>query len=470
VAETDNKVKDRVLNSIGTKMEKQQHLKSVLLCLVFLFFSLLIPDVGVKQLPAQEPQTLTLAQAIQIALQENISLKQFYNVLVSDRIDIKQSEYNFLPNLNASISGSKNYPKQGISSESVNGSVNSNLNIFNGFYDVARLNITRLGWASDTASYSWNRQSIIYSTVSQFIQVVLDSEFIRIAMDNLSTQQDQLKQIEAFEKVGNRSKVDVYQQMSDMKQSELQLLQAEQNYQVNRYGLLQILGKSAEVNIHFQSLPVDTLNSIFANQAPETNLAEVRETREDVLAQKYQIEAAHYQIRAAQSGYWPTLSLSAGAGSNYRSGIDGLDFSDQFFNDNPYFGLSLSFSMPLFDRFATCNNVQQAEIQLSTQQLNFRNLDLQISSQVQQSLLDYSTAVKQREVAHAQYEYASEALKISEERFRVGSSTYIELSQVRTNFYNAAYQRVSADYNLLLNYISIHYFSGNIDAAISIFN
>ena len=126
--------------------------------------------------------------------------------------------------------------------------------------------------------------------------------------------------------------------------------------------------------------------------------------------------------------------------------------------------------MPLFDRFATCNNVQQAEIQLSTQQLNFRNLDLQISSQVQQSLLDYSTAVKQREVAHAQYEYASEALKISEERFRVGSSTYIELSQVRTNFYNAAYQRVSADYNLLLNYISIHYFSGNIDAAISIFN
>ena len=451
-------------------MEKHRNAKTISLYSMLIFGILILTSIELNSAFAQEPRTLTLAQAIQMALQENISLKQFSNVVAADRIDIKQAQYNFLPNLNASLSGSKNYPKNGSSSESVNGSVNSNVNIFNGFYDVARLNASKLGWASDTASYTWNRQSIIYGTVSQFIQVVLDSEFIRIAMDNLSTQQDQLKQIQAFEKVGNLSKVDVYQQMSDLKQVELQLLQAEQNYQVSRYGLLQILGKPANVDIHFQSLPIDKLNSLFSIQPPEVNLADILGTRQDVLSQRYQIQAAKYQIRAAQSGYWPTLSLSAGAGSNYGSSFSDLGFSNQFFDENPYFGLSLSFSMPLFDRFATRNSVQQAQIQLSNQQLDLQNLDLQISSQVQQAVLGYQTAVKQREAAHAQYEYAREALKISEERFRVGSTTYIELSQVRTNFYNAAYQRVSADYNLLLNYIAIHYYSGNIDSATSIFN
>jgi len=463
-AKTDTNLLNTIKAMRRMKMKMYRNVKMIFIFCMVMFGAFSLTKSEANSLFAQETQTLTLGQAIQMALQENISIKQFSNVVAADQIDIKQAQYN------ASISGSKNYPKKGSSSESVSGSVNSNLNIFNGFYNVAQLNATKLGWASDTANYSWNRQSIIYGTVSQFIQVVLDSEFIRIATDNLSTQQDQLKQIEAFQKVGNRSKVDVYQQMSDLKQSELQLLQAERNYQVSRYSLLQILGKPADVNIHFQSLPIDQLNALLSNQPPEVQLTGILNSREDVLSQKYQIQAAKYQIRAARSGYWPTLSLSAGAGSNYSSGFPDLGFSNQFFDENPYFGLSLSFSMPLFDRFSTRNSVQQAQIQLSNQQLNLQNLDLQISSQVQQALLDYQTAVKQREAAHAQYDYASEALKISEERFRVGSSTYIELSQVRTNYYNAAYQRVNADYNLLLNYIAIHYYSGNIDSATSIFN
>ncbi len=419
---------------------------------------------------AQETPALTLTQAIQLAMEGNISLKKLSNVVYADRIGVKQAEANFLPNLTASVSASSNYPKTGTGGKSVSGSLNSGINLFNGFYDVARLDIAKYGWASDTASYSWNRQSIVYGTVSQFIQVVLDSEFIRIAKDNLKVQQDQLRQIEEFAKVGNRSKVDVYQQQTDLKQSELQLLQAQRNYAVSRYNLLQILGKQADSPLQFKSLPIDTLLAQFSGQSPEISPREALAERLDAVAQEYQVQAAQSQIRAAQSGYWPTISLSASAGSNYSSGFAGLGFSDQFLDENPDLRVGLSFSLPIFDRFATKYGVEQSKIQLANQQLNLLDLNLQIGSQVQQAVLDYNTAVKQRESAHAQYEYAREALKISEERFRVGSSTYIELSQVRANYFNAAYQKASADYNLLLNYVAVHYYGGTIGEAISIFS
>ncbi len=419
---------------------------------------------------ARESENITMAQAIQMALEGNISLQQFLNVVYSDQINVKQSKANFLPNLGANFSASKNYPKTGNTGESFTGSITSNLNLFNGFYDVAHLKISRMNLASDTADYAWNRQTIVFGTVSQFMQVVLDSEFIRIATDNLQTQQDQLKQIEAFMKAGNRSRADVYQQLADMKQSELQLIQAQRDYAVSRLDLLQILGKPAEAGLQFQTLLVDSLILGFVNKSPEIITSDVIEARMDALSQKYQIQAARYQIQAARSDYWPSLSFSVGSGSGYRSGIPGLDFSDQFIDENPYIGIGLSFSLPLFDRFSTKFSVQQARLQLSTQQLTLQNLQLQIGSQIKQALLDYQTALKQREVAHAQYEYSSEALKISEERFRVGSATYIELSQVRANYYNAAYQKISADYNLLLRYMTIHYYGGTVDAAISIFN
>ena len=419
---------------------------------------------------AQETRTIAITEAIRMALKNNIGLRQASNQVVAGEVAVKQSKADFLPNLSAGFSASRNYPRRSGGSESMSGSISSSLNLFDGWNNVARLNSAKLGWASDTADYSWNRQSIIFETVSQFMQTVLDSEFIRIEMDNLEAQQQQLKQIEEFQKAGNRSKVDVYQQLADLKQSELQLLQAQRDYEVNRLNLLRTLGQPVESNIQLRSLAVQNLIARIVHQSPQVTAKEALDHRDDALATQFQILQSQQQVRAARSGYWPSLSLSTGLSSNYSSTTPGLGLSDQLFNENPNMRVGLSLSIPLFDRLTTKYNTEQAQIQLSNQRLNLQDLELQIGSQVQQALLDYQTAVKKSEAAHAQYEYAGEAQKISEERYRVGATTYIELSLTRANHSDAAYQMVSADYNLVLQYIALHYYGGDIDSGLAIFN
>ncbi|MGD9899764.1 MAG: TolC family protein [Calditrichaceae bacterium] len=417
-------------------------------------------------------KTLGLNEAIQLALKQNISLRINSNSVSGAGIDVKQSRMEFFPNLSASLSSSKNYPKTGDENESVNASVSSSLNLFNGFYDISRFNKAGLDLAAVEAGYDRSRESVVFETISRFIQVVLNNEFIGIEKNNLGAQMNQLKQIEEFQKVGNRSMADVYQQLADIKQSELNVLNAASEYEVSRNLLSRTLGYQMADDIKFIAPDIDLITQKIISSGPDddTFLIKVNTRRFDLQAQQLNVKSGTEQIRAAKSGYWPSVSLTASAGSNYSGSVPGYSFSDQLFDENPYVRLGISVSVPLFDRFYTKYNVQQAGIQLSTQKMILEDLELEIGNEIRQAMFDYKTALKQKELAQAKKEFASEALKISEERYRVGSSTYVEMSQVRANYVTAAYQKVSADYNLLLKYAAVYYFGGNIEEVITMFN
>ncbi|MGD9489577.1 MAG: TolC family protein [Calditrichaceae bacterium] len=438
-------------------------------CLWLLFVLFFLPRFSTAD---DSEKQLRLGEAIQLALEQNISLRISSNSVSGAKIDVNQSRMEFLPNVSASLSSSKDFPKTGNENESVNASVSSGLNLFNGFYDISRLNKAGLDLAAEEAGYNRSRESVVFETISRFVQVVLNNEFIGIEKNNLEAQMIQLKQIEEFRKAGNRSKADVYQQLADIKQNELNVLNAASEYEVSRNLLSRTLGIQLNDDMKFLAPEIDLITQKITSSGPdqETFQMEVNSRRFDLRAQQLNIESGTEQIRAAKSGYWPSVSLTASAGSNYSGSVQGYSFSDQLFDENPYVRLGLSVSVPLFDRFYTKYNVQQANIQLSTQKMMLEDLKLEINNEIRQAMFDYKSALKQKELAQARKEYALEALKISEERYRVGSSTYVEMSQVRASYVTAAYQKVSADYNLLLKYAAVYYYGGNIDEVITLFN
>ena len=159
---------------------------------------------------------------------------------------------------------------------------------------------------------------------------------------------------------------------------------------------------------------------------PDDAAGEAMASRADLAAQRLQVEAAKKQITASRAGYWPTLSLSAGAGTSYRN-PGSYDFNDQFYNNNLNGSIGLSLSLPIFDRLSTYNSVAQAKIGLRQAQLGAEKLELQTGVEIRQALEDYATAGKAVEVAQAQFRYSEQALKNMEERYKVGASTLVDL-------------------------------------------
>ncbi len=417
---------------------------------------------------AQNIRQLTLQQAVQLALRENINLQQAQNQYQRSTIDWRQARSNLFPDLSASASLSRDYPAKGSNSQSFSAAVSSSLNLFNGFGDMAGIHSARYNMLADQSSLARQSEAISFEIASRYLQTVLDSAFIAIEQENLRSQQLQLQRIQEFQKAGNRSIADVYQQMADIKQSELQVLQALNNYDISCLQVLQTLGQPAENEISFIAPPVSRLAAALPQHLDSITIQLAVAKRNDAQAQRQQISAALEQIRSAQADYWPSLQLSASGRSSYSDRLDTPGFNGQFFDDNPSASVGLNMSVPLFDRLLTSHSVQRARINYADQNLSLKNLELQIGSELRQALLNYTTAVKQREVAQALFQYSNEALKVSEERYRVGAVTFVELSQVRATFVDASYQQVSADYNLLLQYITVFYYAGNINQALAV--
>jgi len=258
----------------------------------------------------------------------------------------------------------------------------------------------------------------------------------------------------------------LFLQQADIKQSELDAIKAERDLQISKIQLRETMGERGNVTFKYAALDMEDIISLIENEKPINDLVK-REAwynnRHDFQAQKLRIDALKENARAARALGLPSISLNFDIGSNYYSSLSNEAFMDQVLKRNLYGQVGLSLSLPVFDRFKAKHNVEKAEIKLSDEHLNLEDMKLTIQSEIQQARLDFETAKKQRESAQAQHIYTQKALQITKERYAAGAATFVELSEARVKNMRAAYQKISADYDLVRQFAAIHYAYGNME-------
>ena len=184
--------------------------------------------------------------------------------------------------------------------------------------------------------------------------------------------------------------------------------------------------------------------------------------RLDLQAQELDIAAAQQGIRVARSSYWPSIGFGISSRFAYDDSRVGTDFTTQFFDERST-NMGFSMSFPIFDRFLTRNSVQQAKIQYQNAQLDLEDARQNVSLQVRQAYLDYLTDEKRLDVTEKQLRAAEQALEAEQERYNVGASTLVELTQARATFVQASSDRSEAKYNFLFRKRLIEYYIGVLD-------
>jgi len=428
---------------------------------------------------AAETKQITLASAIATALTSNIELRQASYAVDSRSISVSRSMSEFLPNLSFSARGSKSFSRdynettgsfEGASSKSLSLGISSGIDLFSGFGRTASLRQSRLSLEAERNSFARTKQTIVFQVVSAFVQAVVDSEYIRVNEENLAAQRRLLDQVQAFYDAGKTPVADLYQQQAETANAERQLLLSRRDYEVSKLALLETLGLDPGTECRIAAPDVESIISQVSRLASASALEEALARRSDIAAQEKQIEAARSQITASRSGYWPSLSLSASAGTSYSSAAaDRWGISDQLSKSNPSASVGISLSFPLFDRLQTRNSVRQAQIQLGEAELALERLKLQIGVDVRQALEDYGAAEKDIEVSNARLRYSEQALASTEARYGVKAATLVEVTQVRSSTLQAAYNSINARYTLLLKGVAIAFYRGDIDGITSLF-
>ena len=460
--------------------------------IVLLLVLLGIPLLLQAQVQNQEtPETITLENAIDIALNNNYQLQQAENDLNLARRRELSEKADFLPTLSSSVSGFKNIGRQfnnttgDFGDFTINGvstSLNSSLPLFSGFENINSLRSSQFTTDSQEQTLQRVRETIIFETASRYLQVLLDKQLLNIAEENLESSQKQLEQIEAQVEVGSRPTVDLYNQEATVANNELEVTNRENAQAISRLRLIRSLQIDPRKEYDF-STPDIREEQLDVRQYDLNELVDAAlENRSDLESERLNIKSLEHQLQATRGSLYPSLSFSARLSTSYNDqtrepvGLDPsgnpilqtVSFSDQFFDQNIQRAFSLSLSIPIFNNFNRRLNVESQQINYRNARLSLENTELQVIQEVNQAYTDYQALVKQLDATQKALRAAERSYETEQERYEVGASTLIELSDANANYVQAQSDRARALFNFVFQRKLLDYYIGRLTEDISL--
>lgn len=442
------------------------------------FFSLLLVLlVLAPAVMAQQVLRLGIDDAIEIALENNVDIMLSKSQIERSESQLQRSRADFLPNLNASMGGSRLVGRQfdqvtatfgDFTTHNFSTSLSTNVILFNGFRNINELRSSRLAVESSEQRYERMRENVIFQTAAQFLDLLLAMELLEIGRENLEASLKQLEQVTAQVEVGMRPIVDQFTQESIVANNELNVIRSENALELNKLRLLRLLAIDPLTQVEFIFPSIDEDEIVVRDYDLREMIQIAMMNRRDVRASELELRQAEYAMRISEGARMPTMSFSGSVSSAYRdrqrdplSG-DRLPFGDQFFDANINRGVSFNVSVPIFNRLQTRTQIQQRQIDFRNAELQLEDLRQEVYLELQQAYNDYMGYVKEMEATEKAFIAAEKAYQTALERYNVGSATLIELTNANNEFIQASSNRIQVMYQFIFQEKVLDFFLGRI--------
>ena len=413
--------------------------------------------------------TITLQDAIAIALSQNNVTRFARNNVLLDSLSVRSARNAFLPNLSAGSTTSQGFGAKSsgsgsqANSLSFSAGLSSNATIYNGRQNVNTLRQAKLNVRASGEEFGRARQTVVFTVASDYLNLITQQEQLRVQNENLVAQEQELTQLEAFVKQGTRPIGDLYQQQAAVAQTRLAVVNARRATENAKVDLVQELVLDPRRNYVF----VTPATTAPAAPEPTLNLDSLFDValiqRADLRAENLRVQAAQRDVDIARGTRLPVVTGSGGYSSGYNSASDGSFFSQLDQRRGGSIGVGVS--VPIFDRGASSIATQRALIALENELLTLRALGESVELDVKRAFLDYNAAQEQLVAADAQARAAALSLEAAQARYRVGAATFVEVTLARATLIQAQSTVVNARSSVVFQRALMSYFTGELDPA-----
>jgi outer membrane protein len=447
--------------------------------------------------------TLTIEQAIDLARRNNPDLQQTLNNRVSARAGVRTAYGQLLPTADASMSVQRQQAGEQIFSGT---SLGASSDVNQSSYQIGfnyRLNsasfitpsLQRANRDAVEADIT-GATEILRSNVAQQYLLALQAEANADLQDSLVVaSQTELVLAQAREIVGSGTQLDIQRAEVALGIQQVQVLRARNQVEIEKLRLFQLMGIQQPPNVKL----VSRFTVTPTNLRLQDLLDAAHRQNPVVLALRSRERVANLNVRREQGEYSPTLSLSTGIGG-YTYGFTNssfplqqamaqteasrlscirteevraaLDLSNNLaqcgaitFTDadaqairegNSRFPFNFTrqprsftavLSLPLFDGFAREQRVQEAMANRSDARYGVRARELALTADVTAAYLTLVTAEKTVALQEQNAAKARQELKLMQDRYRIGATTFVDLAQSRATYERAESDRINAIYD-----------------------
>lgn len=406
---------------------------------------------------AQTPSKVwTLEECIDYALEHNIEIKRQELGVDNSEIGLSENRWDYAPSLSAgssySISSGRVLDQTtyefiennvlGSSSASVSGSVQ----IFSGMRRHYALKKAKASMKASLADLASVRQDIEMNVTAAYLQILCDQENLASAREMASMLESQMEKIQTMVELGRVTEADLLQIRSQHYAALNDVAAAEGQCRLSKMELCQLLEIQDWEDFAIEPMNVNDYDGM--RLFPITDSLAV-ESRPEYRSAEAGMEVARRNLQIARSSYYPTLSLSAGYGTNYSGArqkavqnpdgtyrYEAYPFFRQYL-DNGSSYLSLNLNIPIFSGMSTRNSVRRAKNASTDAQYALQTVKKQLSMEYEQALIEYQTSCRQYETAKEQLAYAEEAARMMTEKYNLGKIDFASWNTAMTELAKA---------------------------------
>lgn len=420
---------------------------------------------------------ISLEQAIKTTLERNLQVRQAQFGYDLTEQTLYQSKSELYPNLSFGASNSYNY---GLTFDQTSGQLirgndwtsnagaqfSSSVAVFQGFQKVNQIKANKIQLMIDESEVEKVKNDLILSVVTNYLEAITNGELSEAAKQQAQLSREQLRQDSIQFSVGNKTIADIAQSENQVATDELSIMTSENAYELSLLNLKQLMEMSPDTVFALEKPNIAEIMAEYAILSFDDVFQKALVTQ-PAIGQAGQTKAlAQKNIDIAKGAYYPTLSLSAGYGTNYSSQalspttFERMRFFEQF-DENKSFRGTISLEVPIFNNNRTKVAINKAKIGYLQAQndeaITRRNLEKTIA----QAILDLKSANRQYFASQVAFNSSRVAFEAIKERYDVGMANSIEMFTAQTNRNRAEFDMIRRKYEMVFRGKVIDYYIGN---------
>jgi outer membrane protein len=467
-------------------------MKSFFLNIVFVSFTFF----------ASAQNKLTLKEAIETGIKNNIDVLQSDLLMQKADINLKQSRADMMPNLNASANHGVNQGRSidPFTNAFINQKVNyanygasSNILLFNGSSLHNQIKSNELGYQASKMELQQSKDNLTINIILTYLQVLSSEDILDRSREQKAVTDSQVTRLNILNQSGAIPPSQYYDLKGQLANDEIAIVDNQAALETAKLNLAQLLNIPYNKDLDVEKFPEESFNTFYDN-TPENIYSTALQQFAQIKSTHLRTQSAEKYIRSMRGQLYPTISLNGNINTNYSSVasqeyfvnstevtspdyvlINGsqvpvikkqnnydskkITYGNQL-NNNLFTTVNLGISIPLFNAGQVRNKIKLAKIDLKNTQLVEENSKIQLQQSIERAYVSLTSSSYKYKLLLSQVNSFAESFRAAEIRFNSGASTSVDYLIAKNNLDRAKSNLIIAKYDFVLRSKVLDYYQG----------
>ena len=417
--------------------------------------------VTLAQPAGNEPPRLTLEQAVRTGLEKHPILQSSAFAVQSAEARVKQAQSYYYPQVggsavqtNGSLRTNALFRASGSLIEPNRSDVSVGVTASQLIYDFGQTKYRVESQRADRSRIEKEavarRADVVLGVQRTFLSVLKRKRLVQIADETVRERDTIKQQVDTLFRNQIKSKLDLGLVQVQLSDAEFAVIQARNDLSSAFAELNHAMGVEGVTSYDLEDVSVD----VTPPDLLDSLLSEAQSQRPELLALKERVRTAENRIKAASSQHYPVLQAVGSAG-------DTEHISDRpLLQEGGWWGAGAIVSVPFFTGFLIQNQVAEATTQKREAESIYLALLQDIQLQVKENFLAVVTLIQQVKVAQQQVAIGREALGLARQRYKLGLSSIVEVTQSEVAVTAAETRLAETQYNAKIAEAQLRYAVG----------